>query len=423
MEAIDYKKYGWVPEEESKDSSPSAIDYEKYGWNPGEEKESYPASLGMSPFRATKDLGELILDRIKSIPGYVGKSKTEASGLLKSLVTRPGHVVKQFARGLTDIPLNIANSNFPSNINQYLDKRLHLIPSDRTNKGILGNRIDFSPTEPINLHEKLKSFLGDAKYPGDELARGIGSNILPIGGVGKISSFLNPLKLTEKNIVKDVINAREKNKKIYNEKYNTFLNGAMNQGLGKSLKDSINSIDFDNALVNEPKKVKTRVDEFISNPNILTAHDAKKDLLKIQRKLNNKNESVGLIGNEVNQLDSVNDAIGKIESNMFTDKTGTVNQDVANAYRKLQEGYAKDVIPYTRNKSINSFLNGKKLSDELLSSLMSGEFPAQVGNQHTPLMIRRYLKKNPVKSGIIGTTALSPFAKSFYDYYKDKNQE
>lgn len=100
-------------------------------------------------------------------------------------------------------------------------------------------------------------------------------------------------------------------KNLYSEKYENFLTNAQKSGLGHELPNVAKNIDLKTALINEPKRVHARINEFESNPTVLNAHEAKKDLLKIQRKLTAKNESVGLIGNEAAQLDAINDAIGK----------------------------------------------------------------------------------------------------------------
>lgn len=380
---------------------------------PLQEKKSYGKSLREAPGKVIKDLGDLLFERIKEIPGYIEKSKTEVPGIASNLLRMTGkgfkgamtqrsdksqadsnlfNIVKnakqqpvdpfvsQLAAGLAD--LGESTFNFPHNVSNYAANRLNLIPEDINEKIQMGRM-------PSNTKAMINQQFGQPEAPGEALGRGLTGNINAIIPMAGIAAKFNPMKLTSKNITKDVIETRHENKKIYNEKYENFLNDAQGQGLGTTLPNAAQSIDFHTALINEPKKVKTRVNEFRSNPDVVTAHEAKKDLLKIQRKLNKKNETQGLIGNEVDQLDAVGDAIGKIESNMFTDKTGKVNDKFANDYREIQEGYKKEVLPYTKNKAINEYLKGERLEDQLVKSLMSGKFPAQRGKAHTPLMIRR----------------------------------
>lgn len=92
----------------------------------------------------------------------------------------------------------------------------------------------------------------------------------------------------------------------------------------------------------------------------------------------------------------------KIEAGMFMDKTGNINPAFANQYRQIQQGYAKDVIPYTKNKMLNEYRRGERLPDQVVKSLSSGKFPAQRGQYHKALMLRRALAKHPVLSNITG---------------------
>lgn len=381
--------------------------------NEEEPQESYGEKLKAAPGKIASDLGDLIFQRIRDIPNYLEKSKTEIPGFVESYFKHPVSMLRQEVAGGNEAINALAQT--PLNIAKYGSNRLGLIPQSATNA--------LEKITPEDTTQAINQVFGQPTHEGESLARGVVRNLPSIVPAVGTARLLNPLKLTSKNIAKDILNTRSNMQNLYSQKYNDSLTNAHQSGLGQTLPQAVNAIDFNTALINEPKKVKARIDELQTNPNVLTAHEAKKDLLKIQRKLTNKNESVGLIGNEPAQLDAVNDAIGKIESNMFTDAQGNINKDAANQYRQIQQGYAKEVIPYTKNKAINEYRRGEKLADQLVKSLQSGKFPAQRGQKyHKALEIRRQVQQHPVIASALGLSGSAGLAKLLYDALIGRNQ-
>jgi hypothetical protein len=272
---------------------------------------------------------------------------------------------------------------------------------------------------PADTEQMINDTFGSPQYPGEKLIRGIVRNIPGIVGGAETANFLNPLRYTDKSIAKSVLKAREKNKNLYEKKYDDLFKKSDKNDLGSDLSNVSSQIDFDNILINEPKKSATRIKEFIQNPNTKTAHYAKSDLLKMQRKLINKHETQGLIGSEPSQLDAISNAIEKIEENMFS-KVGIKNINLADKYRKIQSGYDKDVLTYARNKAINAYRKGDLTKKELVQSLRKGKFAARKGKEHPELFRGQNIKRALI--GLLGGGIGLESAGALKDYLTNRNE-
>ena len=441
MEAIDYTKYGWVPPvQESKPVANENIDYTKYGYVPPESKEGTAKSLSMAPSRIGKDLGDMILERMKQIPSYIEKAKTEVPGFVKSVATSPNIIgagnplIQQgmLAKNLIDKIRNPnqqtsvlnpfetqavagtqeainAAAQAPLSIAQYGKNRLHLIPKSVTDV--------ISKMTPEDTTEAINQLFGQPKQPGEALVRGLGRNAdIIVPSVGLANKF-NPLKLTYKNIAKDIIKTEEKNIEKYSGaegKYNKLQEKANQRGITG---DQINPNTSDLSILEKemPTDEYVAIDNLMKDKNLVNAQKAISQLNHRERKLNAKSDRGDILTDpEKDLLKAVKNTKNHIQENMFKDSSGKIHEDLVHEHKNVQKGYATEVIPYTKNKSLQKYKQGKKLADELVPLLMKGEFPAQVGKAHKPLMIRRSMSKHPIVAGSVGLGSAGGLATLLY---------
>lgn len=354
------------------------------------ETEPRKESLGEAALWAIPRVGEDLYrgaaGLIKNIPSYARSASTEIPGALQTLREHPGHAGQQALAGLAELGQNVFNA--PHDAANYLSNRLNLLPQD------INQKIQMARM-PNSTNEVNQTF-GQPQYPGENLIRGVPRNALNILAGGKALSSLNPMNLSAKNIAKDIVNTAEKNKKTYGNMYNDLWKEANNKGFGNSLYNV--NIDMPTLKKFSPGKGIKGVLDFDKNPTLENAHAAKSDLLRIQRDLN---KLPTLRSAERQQLKATTDAINSIQSNMFKDSSGSLDQNMLNKYNKIQQGYANEVIPY-KNMAINKFKRNEMSAKELVNSLSGGEFAAKRGKYHPEIGIRNALKKYPYLTGAAG---------------------
>jgi hypothetical protein len=302
-------------------------------------------------------------------------------------------------------------AQLPKNLSSYAENRLNLLPTGTTN---LINKIT-----PEDTSSAINQLFGEPKYPGEAALRGGIKNIPQIAGGLGIANFLNPMRYRSSNIARNVSNVQDINVSRYSNAYNDIFNEAKQNNLGSTLPKIINKLNLRTAFKNEPADALVSRNEFLSNPNPRTAHDMKSDLLKIQRKLTRMQQNEVLSKGNRNKLNSVNDAIDKIEKNMFTGRNGAVNRDLANKYRKTQEGYEKEVLPYTLHTPLQKYREGKLRHQELIPTLKKDEFAAMRGESHHPELFT----KDKIRNALIGLAiagAGTSGARSIFDYIYGK---
>lgn len=235
---------------------------------------------------------------------------------------------------------------------------------------------------------------------------------------GSSESAINgALKLTNKNIIKDILKTSEENKQKYSVLYKDLFKEAEQKELG-NLSHVADKIDYKTIEQYTPASKITKLDKFIKDPTVKNAHHAKSDLMKINSKLENKDT---LIGGERDQYNAITDAINKLKNNMFKTKQGNIDENMFKKYEQIQSGYANDVVPYTYNKSIKKYLNKKMLDKELISALSKGEFAAKVGDVHN--IGKRDMLQNILKyigiPAVAGVAAKEGFQLGSHSYDRD----
>lgn len=262
--------------------------------------------------------------------------------------------------------------------------------------------------------EKVNTFLGE--LPRKSLKIEVGGFIEPkditemINTAAGAPSGLNLLKglasLSSKNVAKKVVAQKNLMKKMYSGHYDQLFNEARSRGLG--------NVDISNAGINDAFIVKKTtptyhqsLKDFVASPTIENAQKAQSDL----GKLINKYEAIDL--SPVNSLTSsqrkvlkeAKDAQSKIRKQMFAGKNGQLNPDLVEKYKKINEGYQKDVLPYTKNKAIKQYQNKELSESKLIKSLMNNDkFMINRGHAHKEMKIRNGLKQAGLAA--LGGTAL-----------------
>jgi hypothetical protein len=386
-----------------------------------DNEEDFLTSITAAPFRIAEDINNSAINFANKIPDYYEQSKTEIPGLLNMgnpLIPNPlkrenpflnkqknnGHSTMQALAGIFEAINSLAN--LPKGIAEYGSSRLNLLPQSVPNA--IGK---ITP----DASESIQNLFGEPQYPGEAALRGMFRNLPQLIGGKQIASTLNPMKLTYKNIAKDILSTAEKNKSIYTKRYNELWKDADKSGLSK-MNSIVPKIDIKTLRKYSPEKNISSIEDFIKDPTLKNAHSAKSDLLRIERDLA-KNPT--LRGAERKQLKAVKDAIDQIQSNMFKSKDGTINKSLLDKYNSIQKGYSKEVVPY-KNKSINKFKRNEISEKELVNALSRGEFAAKRGKFHRQIGIRNNLL--PIL-GIPSVFGLGALAKSFYDGNKnDQNQ-
>lgn len=361
-------------------------------------------SYASAPLKVGTDVITGLNEFAGNIPGYYQSAKSELSGLPQTLKEHPGSLGKQAFAGSQELINKLAQ--MPLDISRYGSERLQITPQFITEA--------LKKITPENTTSAINELFGSPQYPGEAIVRGGIRDIPELIGAGKIASIINPMKYTDKAITKNILKAREQNEKIYNKKYNQLFNETKSMGFD----DALNNVDIDMKTLKKytPAKKIVAVEEFNQNPTIKNAHAAKSDLLKLQRKAEEKDF---LNKGEKNQYKAISDAIKSLQENMFIDESGKINVPYATKYNQIQQGYATDVVPY-KNKPIGKYKRQELSEKQLVQALRNGPFAVKKGKVH-PELINQALGKWALLGGGLGS-GLTFGGKLLYNKYKDQNK-
>jgi hypothetical protein len=355
----------------------------EYNFNENQPSENLGYSALMAIPRVGEDAYKSAFQGIKNIPHYLDSAKTAIPGAIKTIKENPAHAGGQALAGANEAINSIAQ--FPKGLASYIENRLKLLPQ--------GSEQFVAKFSPKDTTEAINQLFDKPQNQGEELIRGTYRNIPNILGAKSIASMVNPMRYTNSGIMRKVVGTRNALQNRYGRTYNNIFNHADQNGLGVNLPGLIPHLDLDTAMMNAPAHARMSIDEFIQNPTTRSAHDAKRDLLKIQRKLFDKNERDSLTGGELAQLNAINHAVPNIEANMFTNANGVEHARAARRYRNTQTGYRQEALPYTKNKAINAFRKNELLPHEAVQSLSRGKFAAQRGSHHPEIARRNFINK------------------------------
>lgn len=369
-------------------------------------------SFGKAIPRMWEDATRAGFNFIKDIPGYYQSAKTELPGALNVLTNHPAHAIGQALAGSQEMINNLAQ--FPSGVAHYASDRLNLLPKSATN---LIDKIT-----PEDTGDAIDKLFDNPKYEGENLIRGITRNAFNIAGLGKVASTINPLNLTSKSIAKDIVNSEALQKKEHNKLYNGIWSDAEKTGFNhvpineKLLSDNLSVIE----KYKTPKEYQS-LENFILNPSLQNAQKAQSDMGIIHRKLEENSRNRSLTSEERALYNAAKESENHIESNMFKNNKGNVNQLLKDKYSKVTASYRDNVVPYKYNSAIQAFKNKEMLPNELINSLSKGEFMAKRGSFHPELKLRKLILPvlggataiglgNKLYSTSMGTHPQNPFA-------------
>ena len=232
-----------------------------------------------------------------------------------------------------------------------------------------------------------------------ESAIGAGAGAIPglVKGAGTLYRATSPSRIAKK-----VVADRNALKSAYSKGYNEFFKEAEKEG--------INAIDVPkfNAkaiIKNTTKSEAEALKGFLKNPTLKNAHDAQSDLGKAIRRLERINESSGLKTSQSRALDAAKTAQERLRGAISGEFEKSGKSGLSKTYAELTEGYKREVLPYTRNKSINKFLKGDLTSQDLVRKLPKDEmFRARLLEKYPEIGIRgaasKYAPKIIEGSGI-----------------------
>jgi len=364
---------------------------------PNSQQPQQQESLGTSALKAIPRIGEDIarggMGFIKNIPGYVESAKTEIPGLHKTLMEHPIHAVAQGYAGFKELQNKL--KQLPLDISRYGSERLNLIPQHVTES--------ISKYTPKDNSEEINKMFGQPQYPGEALIRGGIRNIPEILTAGEGASLINPLKYTDKNIAKSIVNAGEKQMKKHNELYNNLWSEADKSG--------INQVPIDTKKLNENlsiiQKYKTPIEyqsvkNLLENKSLSNAQKAQSDMGIMKRTLEDKSRKSSLTSEEIALHKASSEAEKHIEDNMFKNRSGKINQPLKDKYDFITNSYRENVVPYRYNSDIQDFKNKELLAKQLKQRLSLGEFAAKKGAEHPELFRGEQIKKALLALGIGG---------------------
>lgn len=364
------------------------------------QNESPLMSRIKAPFRIGEDLYKQGYKTISHIPDYYRSAKSGIPEIAQALAQNPGAALKQGLAGVAELGQNIFNS--PHDLANYATERLHLLDPE-TNRKIQMARMPDS-------QEDINWALGTPQNPGEADLRWAGRNAENILAAGGLASTFNPLRLTERGIVKNVLKAEKQQVAKHTNMYDNLWKDAQSAG--------INSVPVDSQLIqnnlNFIKKYKSpreyqSINDFNNSPTLSNAQKAASDMKAMKRSLDEKSRSNSLTSEEKNLYDSIDETLNHVESKMFLDKNGVKNTKLANKYKKISASYRDNVVPYKYNPNIQAYKAKEITKGELVQSLGRGEFAAKKGLSHPAIGLRKKVAPTAQAVGLAG------LAKMLYD--------
>lgn len=222
-----------------------------------------------------------------------------------------------------------------------------------------------------------------------------------------LKSKYNPLNYSNKNIANNILSAKKEVINKYDNLYNSLWNDVKERKLNfnaKSLNDKKIKNDFKIIEKYTPQEKKTlALRKFLETPSTQKAHNAVSELKDIKRPLEKKMHLSDAEGEQYRALDR---AIKYIENNMFKNNKGEIDKAALARYREISKGYFKENIPYTRNKEIQKYEEGRMKARKLVPRLREGEFGAQMEERHPELENQLFVNKL-FKNSLLGLGGLA----------------
>lgn len=345
------------------------------------------ASMAYAVPRVAEDVFHGLYNFAREIPNYYEKSKTAIPALYETAKKDPGSLAMQGLAGSQEMINSFAQ--LPHGIASYGANRLNLLP-----QGIPAAIKKFGPEDTT---QAIKQLFDKPKNEGEELLRGITKHLPEVFGIGRVASKLNPAKLTNKNIAKNIVNTETDVKNAHSERYENLFNQAENRGYHVNADPYRLFNDYQTISANTPDKYFSSLGDFLRTGSHREAQRSVSDLGQLIRKLE---KQTTLLTPERETLTSARNARNHIQENMFTNRHGEVDPRLLQQYERLQDSYRRNVIPYTTNDAIQAFKRQDITAKQLVSALKEGKFGAKKGAAHPELYRGENLRNLAIALGV-----------------------
>ena len=212
---------------------------------------------------------------------------------------------------------------------------------------------------------------------------------------------------TNKSIGKRFEEDGRKLKKEIGKMYESIFSDAAKEGIERVSKPSIN-VGF---LKYTPEKTRESIVKYLQNPTLRHAHDARKDLGRIERKFKKDFDSGSLTTQEIKAWDAAKEAQSKIDESIIGEFNNFGRPDLAEKFLKANERYATEYIPYTTKES-------KALTKKFLGN---GKHETFIESNYPEIEGKRKFIDSLKRLGVIGAAGgLGVGAYKGYDIFTGK---
>lgn len=336
---------------------------------------------------ALGEVGSDVWSGIKSIP----KAVANAWGSIPEVIESAGRQIPRAAQQINEEPTRLGKNvigglaktagkiaQIPPNLVDYLAK-IGMIAPETAGKFA-------RPTSMQDINSAVKEFVGGEERPGDALLQEI---IPSLYGTGKLLSPINPLKLTQGSITKNVLSKEALQKGVHEKMYTNLWDKAAKQGI-KDVPYAPLTSDVEAITKYTPEIRHTALNNYIADRSLSHAQKAQSELGQIIR---NYNKKESLTEAEKASHKAAIKIQENIKNNMFKDSKGIVNTKLQDRYNKITESYGKHVIPYTKNKDIKAYKRKDITEEQLVNRLSTGPFAAKKGSAHKAIAVRKFLSR------------------------------
>lgn len=277
--------------------------------------------------------------------------------------------IPEIAGGIINAPLSIAKS-----FGTPMPKELKT------------SNIQFNPEDYVR-----DDFLSKAAFMGGEFLGFPGAPSAAKAGAKAIPAAIKNSKYTSENILKKVLG----DESAYKEKYKALYDGLWKEadkakvakiefpkkGTNK-LKQNINYV-----IENELPNYTTGLENFVANPSVKNAHEAKSELSTALRDLYAKKAiNKRLDPHERRVFQKVYDAKKGLEAAMEESFAKSKNPGLSKQYKDITKGYADEVIPYSKLPALSKYKEGK---------LKPGRFAEKLSNEQSDAFMLKKEKLYP----------------------------
>lgn len=362
-----------------------------------DEFEQYRAQQEESP-QETKGFGGIAQDAFQGalqgllgLPGALMNIPIEGYGAGKQLLTDPKRAAQNIGGSFGSLGHGILSA--PGNIRDYLARK-DIVSQDASSLRL--------PESVIPKEYDYQEALGrEGHQIGDELLGSTASGLFlsPLGkAAGALTSKIP--SVSSKGIASKISADKAIIKNTFREKYGDLFKNAEKAGLKEVEKPKINTNIIEKNSM--PKYHKALLD-FNKNPTLANAHLAQSDLGKMIRSFEKSPSPLG--SHQIKAFKEAIDAQNKIKESMFAS-----SPKLAQKYKEITHGYAKEVIPYSANKAIGQFERGELSAKKLVQRLKNNDaFMLAIGKKYPGIkanqLLNNKLSKGVLYSLIAGGTA------------------